>query len=134
MMIHVLYFDGASRGNPGQSSYGAVLYDKEGKEVNTVRGRIGCTTNNVSEYCALIYGMEMAYKMGCKSLVARGDSQLVIQQVQGLWTVRDEKLRVLYYKVKSMENLFVNVIFEHINRNINIRADQLANLALDAPL
>ena len=130
-MIHVLYFDGASRGHPGEASFGAVLYDKDGKEVKTVKGTLGRTTNNVAEYCGLLYGMDMAMKMNCEDLVVRGDSQLVLQQVQGRWKVREPKLKLLFNKIQLMIPSFANIIFEHVRRDINVRADKLANEALD---
>lgn len=130
----VLYFDGASRGNPGESSYGVVLYNKEGKEIKCDKGTLGRSTNNVAEYCAMLYGIDMALNIGCETLVVRGDSKLVIQQVQGTWRVRDQKLKLLHDKICSLIPKFENVIFEHVRRELNVRADELANEALDQPL
>ena len=94
-MIHVLYFDGTSRGNPGDASYGAVVYDQEGKELKSVEGVLGKTTTNVAEYCGLLYGMDMCSKMECKELVVRGDAKKVIQQVTNIIAVHEPKLQTI---------------------------------------
>ena len=129
-MIHVLYFNGISRGNPGEASFGAALYDAKGKEVNTVKGTLGKTTNNVAEYCGMLFGMNMAIQWGCKTLVVRGDSQIVLQQVQGRWTTREPKLKLLFNKIRRVIPQFENVIFEHVRKEINVRAYKLADEAL----
>ena len=105
-MSYTLYFDGACRGNPGRSSYGLVVFDKDGNEVLNDKGCIGITTNNVAEYCGLLRGLIVCEKMGITDLNVKGDSNLVIQHVTGKWKVRNENLKKYIHRLKkSIKNL-----------------------------
>ena len=78
----VVYADGASRGNPGPASIGAVVYDASGREVQTVSRRIGRATNNEAEYQAAIAGLETALALGASQVSLRMDSELVVRQIE----------------------------------------------------
>ena len=56
-VMYKMFFDGASRRNPGPSSYGGVIYDIEGAEVDTFSACIGKATNNIAEYRGLLAGL-----------------------------------------------------------------------------
>ena len=130
-----LYFDGASRSNPGPASYGGVFY-KDGKELYTYKKYIGTTTNNVAEYKALISGLLMAKEKGIKDLEVYGDSKLVIEQVTGHWKVKSRSLVTFHREICALllERPFETISFQHIYRKHNKRADELANEALDDAL
>jgi ribonuclease HI len=130
MKMWNLYFDGACRGNPGESSYGAVLYEGT-REVNTTRGKLGIATNNQAEYHALINGMKMAIDQIGENgtLNVYGDSKLVLMQVEGKWKCNNERLRGLLDKVRKFK--ISCITYNHVLRNKNKRADELANIALD---
>ena len=130
-MPYTLYFDGASRGNPGKASYGIVVFDEKGTEVMIDRGFIGIATNNVAEYCGLLRGLLICEKMGIKNLSVKGDSNLVIQHVTGKWKVRNENLKKIYKQIKEIDQKFKSISYEHVYRKFNKRADALANQALD---
>ena len=127
---YVLYFDGCCRGNPGASGTGAVLYrDKtifwQGSEF------IGTRTNNQSEYMALILGLKNALDFGIKRLTVRGDSQLVINQMNGKYKVNSSPLLALHAQAKGLCKSFAEITFTHVYRNENTFADALANKAVD---
>ena len=82
--MFTLYFDGASRSNPGPASYGGVIYEN-GVERYTYKKYIGSTTNNVAEYKALLNGLLLAKEKSITRLAVYGDSKLVIEQVTGNW-------------------------------------------------
>jgi ribonuclease HI len=124
-----LYFDGCSKGNPGPSGIGAVIY-KNGDEISASCENIGNRTNNESEYCALIIGLEEAIKLGITSLCVYGDSLLVINQANKVYKVKNENLLVLYEKFRALKCKFKYITFTHIYRTHNKRADQLANMGL----
>ena len=127
-----LYFDGASRSNPGEASYGGVIY--ENKDEKLVYGKyVGVRTNNEVEYMGLLNGLKEAVKMNIKNMNVFGDSKLVIEQVKGNWKVKSDKLRPYYDEIKQLlsKNPFENIEFEHVYRKNNKRADELANIALD---
>jgi len=127
---HELYFDGCSKGNPGPSGTGAVLY-RNREEIWVDCQYIGDKrTNNEAEYCALIMGLEQAIKQNIQFLSVYGDSLLVINQVNGVYKVKNAKMIPLFKKVISLKTKFEFVEFTHVYRDKNTRADELANIAL----
>mgnify|MGYP001590892270 CR=1 FL=1 len=128
----VVYADGASRGNPGPASIGAVVYDENGKEVHAVSRRLGRATNNEAEYQAAIAGLEAALALGGGEVELRMDSELIIRQLQFRYKVRNERLRPFFNRIIELRNKFDVFSLNHVPREKNKRADQLANLALDS--
>ena len=126
-----VFADGASRGNPGAASIGAVVYDEKGKEVASVSRTIGRATNNEAEYQAAIAGLESALELGGGGLDLRMDSELIIRQLQGRYKVRNARLAPFYQRLVQLLTQFNPVTFDHVPRARNARADELANLALD---
>ena len=57
--MHSMYFDGASRGNPGPSSFGGVIYDEDKHEMINYKKKIGVETNNFAEYSGLLAGLKV---------------------------------------------------------------------------
>lgn len=129
-MCH-LFVDGASRGNPGPASVGASL-QKDGQEIASVSKAIGIATNNVAEYHALIEGLACAISHNIQTLHIKADSQLMVRQVLGQYKVKHPDIKPLFAKVKDHLQKFESYTIEHVRREHNTRADELANLALDA--
>ena len=130
--MFTLYFDGASRSNPGPASYGGVIYEN-GVERYTYKKYIGSTTNNVAEYKALLNGLLLAKEKGITRLEVYGDSKLVIEQVTGNWKVKSRLLIPIHREICAVliNNPFEQITFQHVYRKNNKRADELANEALD---
>eukprot|EP00903_Cladosiphon_okamuranus_P017808 g16389.t1 len=133
---YVMQFDGGSRGNPGPSGAGAVLYrlGGSGARVEVWSGSVWVgqrRTNNEAEYTGLIEGLRAAKELGIKRLAVEGDSKLVIQQMLGNYKVSSPKMAPLFKKAKSIAKSFDKLEMEHIERASNDRADTLANLAMD---
>ncbi len=127
-----IYIDGASRGNPGPSAIGAVVYSQDGEKLCEISEVIENTTNNKAEYTALIRGIETAASLGAENLHIKSDSQLVVRQLLGKYRVKNASLKPLYEKAKAlMKDNFKTVKIEHIMREKNKTADRLANRALD---
>jgi ribonuclease HI len=127
--VHV-YFDGASRGNPGPAAVGWVLVTSEGI-IAEGGERIGETTNNRAEYEALVRAVEIAREYGFAELELRGDSQLVVRQVRGEWDANDPGLRERRVRVRELLAGVDDWSIEHVPRGVNERADELATEALD---
>jgi ribonuclease HI len=127
----IIYGDGASRGNPGPASIGAVVYDDSGQEIHTVSQRIGHATNNEAEYRAAIAGLEAALALGGSDVELRMDSELVVRQIDSRYKVRNPNLRRLFGRVKDLQWRFASFQVHHVRREQNRRADGLANEALD---
>ncbi|WP_435345428.1 ribonuclease HI [Haloarchaeobius sp. HRN-SO-5] len=125
-----LYFDGACRGNPGPASIGWVVVTNDGI-VSEGGERIGEATNNQAEYEALVAVLEVARDYGYDEVEIRGDSELIVKQVTGEYDVNDPTLRELRVRVHELLSTFDEWTIGHVPREINERADQLANEALD---
>lgn len=127
---YVLYFDGCSKGNPGLGGAGAVLYENNEEIWGSSKLLGEKVTNNVAEYCGLIIGLEEAFIRKIRKIIVRGDSQLVIRQMKGEYRVNSNSLQHYYKEAKILEKYFDNIIFQHVYRDKNKRADELSNLAL----
>lgn len=126
---NIMNFDGASKGNPGLSGAGAVIY-KNGKEIWSAAEFLGYKTNNQAEYQALVLGLKGALVLGITILSVFGDSLLVINQVNGIYKVKSESIFNLYEEVQSLKLQFEYIEFNHVYRDKNKRADELSNIAL----
>jgi ribonuclease HI len=130
-----VYFDGGSRGNPGPAAIGAVVLDPSTvppTRLAAVSEYIGTTTNNVAEYRALIAGLEAAREYPARRVKVRGDSMLVLKQVEGAWRVKQPHLRPLLDEVRALLARYADVDLGHVPRAENADADLLVNAALDA--
>jgi len=128
---YVLHFDGCSKGNPGPAGIGAVI-SKSGSEEWCGCQFIGNRTNNQSEYSALILGLKEALSRNIKQLQVYGDSLLVINQVTGQFKVKNSLLQDLNKEAMGLIAKFDYIVFNHVYREFNKRADQLSNLGLEA--
>ena len=126
---YILRFDGASKGNPGLSGAGAVLYEN-GKEIWSASRYIGIQTNNYAECFADTLGINEAYNKGIKKLEVEGDSMLIINQLKGKWKVNNKDLKKLYLSIQEILKKFEIITYKHIYRNHNNRADELANIGV----
>ena len=126
--MHTMFFDGCSKGNPGRAGAGAVIYDASNNEVFAESVFAGYSaTNNEAEYTGLILGLNTALKQGITELQVRGDSQLVIRQMQGKYKVNSPKLAPLYQCAVTLASKFSKIDYEHVYRDSNARADALSN-------
>lgn len=128
----IIHIDGAARGNPGPAAIGVVVMDASRQPLQEVSRRIGSTTNNVAEYQALIAALEVAAELGGEELSIYSDSELLARQMNGEYRVKNAQLVELYRKAQVLLNHFNACTIAHVPRQQNRRADQLANLALDA--
>ena len=133
MRTLIIEADGASRGNPGEASYGAVVEDEDtGELLAELAEYLGRATNNVAEYRGLIAGLEAAAAIDPRARVkVRMDSKLVVEQMSGRWQVKHPDLKPLAERARGILP-DAEVSYEWIPRSRNDRADRLANEALDA--
>jgi ribonuclease HI len=133
MPDYKLYFDGASRGNPGPAGAGAVLY-ADGVEKFAVTAYVGDrATNNEAEYYGLLIGLQTCVEEGLVGTIrVYGDSQLVIRQMKGMYAVKHPRLIELHSAARELIRQLGGVVtFEHVLRGGNARADALSNKAID---
>jgi ribonuclease HI len=86
-------------------------------------------SNNVAEYEALVNGLRITIELGVRRLDARGNSQLVIDQVMKNSHYRDPKMEAYYNEVRRLENKFYGLELNHVARRYNETADELAKIA-----
>ena len=128
--IYKLYFDGASRGNPGLGGCGISIECKN-KEIGVDYKYLGTCTNNIAEYSALELGLKKAIDLNIKNVIVFGDSLLVINQVNKLWKCNNVNLKKILNNIHHLKLNFTNIKFVHIKREKNLRADYLANKSID---
>ena len=130
-----IFCDGGSRGNPGPSAIGAVVFDATTDPpalIASVSECIGTTTNNVAEYRALIAGLEAVAHLRARIMHVRADSMLVIKQLRGEWRVKHANMKPLYDEARKLLAEYDVVDLQHVRREENTEADALVNAALDA--
>ncbi len=124
-----VFTDGASRGNPGPAAIGVAIETENGVEIAAFGKSIGRATNNVAEYRAAIEGVRRAKELGADAVELYVDSELLARQLSGAYRVRNPKLRPLYEElVKEVQGLREFSV-QHVPREQNRRADQLAKAA-----
>jgi len=124
--------DGAARGNPGPAAYGVLIRRPDGKTHESLGKYIGRTTNNVAEYYALIAALDYAAANAIKRLRVFSDSQLIVNQIKGLYKVKHPDLRPLHERAKKQAATLESFTIQYVPREQNRDADELANAALDS--
>ncbi len=130
--MFILHTDGGSRGNPGPSAIGCVLFHGE-QLIAQASERIPNTTNNVAEYVGLLRGIALAKQQNAAVLAIHMDSELIIRQLLGQYKVKAEHLQPYYAEVQTKLKDFTSVTFTHVPREHSKQAmaDALVNRALD---
>lgn len=125
------YFDGGARGNPGPAGFGVCVVDDQGQILAEIAEGIGVATNNVAEYRGLLAALQWAVDHGVRELHVRGDSLLLVQQMRGVYRVKNEGLIPLHQEARRLCSRIGTVTFEHVRREQNTDADRLSNLGMD---
>jgi mutator protein MutT len=128
----ILYSDGGSRGNPGPSASGFVVMDSNQSVIHQGGMYLGITTNNQAEYHGVRLGLEKALEMGAKTIDFRLDSLLVVNQLNGIYTIKNKELWPINERIKELATQFEKVTFSHVKREFNQLADGMVNKILNA--
>jgi ribonuclease HI len=142
-MMYQVHTDGGARGNPGPAAIGVVIEVGQGAGsllISEFGMKIGETTNNVAEYTAVVEALKKIKELQQHSTLEKNseihfflDSLLVVNQLNGLFKVKDAKMRNLLLEVRMEEaEVGGKIIYTAVRRTANIRADFLVNQALDA--
>lgn len=131
MNILKVFTDGSSKGNPGPANIGVVIYFSN-KKIFQYSRSIGFATNNDAEYQALIFGLETIKKLKEEYQIDKiecySDSQLLINQVNGFYRVKNGKIKEYILKIKVLEEeINLPIIYIQIPREKNKEADRLSN-------
>ena len=126
-----IYVDGASRGNPGPAGIGYHIIDVDGTTIEKGGEFIGFATSRVAEYLAMRNGVEKAINLGFKTVHFFSDSLMVVNQLNGIFTVKNQDIMPIYEGIQKLLENFENASFTHIPRELNTEADSQANVAID---
>ncbi len=129
-MINIYFDGGCYISNPGAAAGAAVLISPTGKEIVNSRF-LTSGTNNEAEYTGLIVGLEKALELGYKKVQVFGDSQLVVNQVNGTYKVNLPHLRLLRDQAVKLQKQFSFCTIEWIPREQNSQADAAATAAIN---
>lgn len=134
----IIHTDGGARGNPGPAAVGVWIVDAENNCLARFGKTIGIATNNVAEYQAVITALEWLKNfVGFKVEEAKFylDSQLVVNQLNGVFKIKEEHLRKMIQKINLLkQSMGISLTFEYIPREQNRVADSLVNQALDTSI
>jgi ribonuclease HI len=136
-MTNIVYIstDGGSRGNPGEAAYGFVIKDSNKQLIVQIGKRLGIRTNNYAEYMAVVSSLRWVKENitpAPTEIHFSLDSQLIERQMKGIYKIKEETLRSLYFTVQSLiTELGATVTFTHVMRAFNKEADAMVNQALD---
>lgn len=125
----VAYVDGGSRGNPGLAGIGVVLEHGQGRRVE-ISEWLPAQDNNYAEYAALLLALEYAAACGCPRLHVFSDSEVVVRQINGLYTCQSPALRPIYEFCRALIASFETFTLTHVRREHNREANRLVQSAL----
>lgn len=126
-----IYFDGASRGNPGPAGVGYVVVSQNGEILKRGGEFIGFATSRVAEYYALKEACEQGVELGLLRVKFIGDNLMVINQMNGIYQVKNQDLMQVHDDILKLISKFERVSFVHVKREENTEADVEANKAID---
>lgn len=125
---HCLFFEGASKGNPGAAGGGGILLNPDGTTLLRYHWGLGFESNNRAKALALWQGLSLALNRNIQSLTIFGDSRLIIQAMNSLSNPLQIHLVLILKKIRSMLAKFRKISFYHILRQLNSQADLETNL------
>lgn len=125
--LYIAYFDGASKPNPGLMKVGFLIKDFRGQTIIEGSKNMGRGTNNQSEYLALLEVVKQIIKLKIKNVQIKGDSQLVVNQINSKWKCNNLFLKGLNQQIQGLLTKIPNWSLEWVRRNQNKEADLLSN-------
>lgn len=126
-----VYVDGGSRGNPGPAAIGYYIVGEDGKEIARGGDFIGFATSRIAEYYAMKEGCLKARELGLKRVRFVGDNLMMINQLRGIYQVKNQDLMGIYQDIQEILRDFEAVSFVHVKREQNREADFEANKAME---
>lgn len=133
-----IFSDGGSRGNPGPSAYGFVVYDDKQNELFRGSQYLNIATNNQAEYRGVLGALEYIVSIVDNKIENNPkitfylDSELIVKQMNGEYKIKNEDLKPIYWQIREcIMKLGGKINFFHIPREKNKLADKLVNIELD---
>ena len=129
-----IFTDGGSRGNPGPSAAGFVILNNRQEVIAEGGEYLGVANNNQAEYEGVRIGLEKALQLGYKRVDFKVDSMLVVNQMKGIYKIKNRELWPIHEQIRGLMTHFDRVTFTHVNRQFNQLADGMVNKTLDAAI
>lgn len=127
-----IYTDGGSRGNPGPSASGYVIMTEDDQLIEEGGEYLGITTNNQAEYQAVKLALERAVKYQPHEIHFFIDALLVVNQMKGVFKVKNRDLWPIHQDIKDLSKKFKKVTYTHVRREFNTLADDKVNEVLNS--
>lgn len=129
-----VHTDGGALNNPGPAACAFVIHN-ENKLVKEASFYLGNQTNNVAEYMGVIHALEELLSLSknhkIQSCVFVLDSLLLVNQINGVYRVRQEHLKPLMLRIKTLiSQVGISITFTHTLREGNTQADSLVKKEL----
>ncbi len=126
-----IYTDGGARNNPGPAAIGVIIKNEQNQILKKISKYLGVTTNNQAEYYAVIEALKVALGFKVEIINIYLDSQLVAEQLNRKFKIKDKDLATLFVQIWNLSLKFKKVTFNYIPREQNKEADKLVNQCLD---
>ncbi len=127
-----VFTDGGSRGNPGPSASGFVIFNEAEEIIEEGGEYLGVTTNNQAEYQAVKLAIQSSLKFDPDEVHFFIDSLLVVNQMKGVYKIKNRDLWPIHSDIKKLSENFRKVTFTHVPREQNKLADAKVNEVLDS--
>lgn len=134
LQTYIGFADGACRSTRNISSVAWVIYSPSNELVSMHGVSLGQTTNNISEYSAVIELLSESISFGIQSLIVKLDSELVVLQLNRVYAIRNPVLLRLFLRVSLLECEFEYIEYQHIPRHLNTLADTVASSMINLHL
>lgn len=133
-----IHTDGGSLNNPGPAACSYIISSPEGSIVEKKSFFLGVATNNVAEYSGVRNALNTLLKLKDSlkftSLSFISDSLLMVSQLNGVYKVKNERIREFVFEIRSLEQqLGVPIRYSHVLREKNQAADDLVKECLSLP-
>lgn len=131
LTTYTIYSDGGSRGNPGPSAAAFIIFDKDNNIVAQGGKFLGRDDSGMAEYIGVELALEKAAEMGIESIDFYSDSLMVVNQLNGLFSVKNPEFQSVHDRILRLMVRFRRIAFRHVHREYNRTADNLVNKILD---
>ena len=125
--LTTIFFDGASKGNPGAAGAGGAIYSSNGTLSDSFCWGLGLKTNNQAETLELLKACLIARGKGIKAIQVFGDSEILIKKLIKDDLFNNVDLNKFLGRLKRVISDFDSCKFYHILRDSNSVADRMAN-------
>lgn len=122
-----VFVDGSSRLKG--SEVGIFLISPSGEEIQISIRLEYKASNNEAEYKAILSGMQVARVVGTTRISVYSDFQLATSQIQGTFSIKEDKMRKYAEAFKNLKTHFLKVQVLQIPWEENQKVDGLAQLA-----